>query len=353
LLVYWTVVFWGYSSRSERVVLAAAWLLLGVVPEIVSLQRRHMAVTLSSPMRVMENLALSRLEGSTLTDLGELRTRLPDSIAVKQLLADIHQRFGQREFARALYLDVIDAEPDNAEAMINLGAFYYHVGDYASAIQHFQRASGKDALAAVANFNLGQAYSASYLFTQSEQALRAAQQLDPAGVSRWIDRTATERIITVDGGIRRRQEIDRQLRVAWNPAERPPSLVARFATSGSMRLALFAAALAVGLEALGRRRGFYASPQTAPSPRSADAGSRPVSLAAVLIPGVDTVRSADGYRTVAALLLPVALLTLPLVTLLGYRVPWGYDPGSFLAWGVAGFGLLAYLSRRVIRGLRA
>ena len=57
---------------------------------------------------------------------------------------------GQWEIARSLYLDVLDAETDNASAELNLGAFYFRVAEYASAIQLFQRASSNEAVAAAA-----------------------------------------------------------------------------------------------------------------------------------------------------------------------------------------------------------
>ena len=65
--------------------------------------------------------------------------------------------------------------------MLNLGAFYFHVADYASAIQLFQRASANEAVSAAAYFNLSQSYSASMLFQQSEVALRTASGLDQDG----------------------------------------------------------------------------------------------------------------------------------------------------------------------------
>jgi hypothetical protein len=49
---------------------------------------------------------------------------------------------------------------------------------------------------------------------------------------------------------------------------------------------------------------------------------------------------------------PTALLLLPLAGGLGYRLPWGYDPGSFLVWIVSIFGLLLYFGLRLRWELR-
>lgn len=71
-----------------------------------------------------------------------------------------------------------------------------------------------------------------------------------------------------------------------------------------------------------------------------------------LVPGAEAARDQRGDKAFLAMLLPVALLTLPWVTVLGYRIPWGYEPGGFLIWAVAGLGLLIYTTRQVMRGLR-
>ena len=53
LLLYWSVLLWGYSSPSERGVLVALWLLLGFTPLLVGEQRRRVAVALSPPAQAM------------------------------------------------------------------------------------------------------------------------------------------------------------------------------------------------------------------------------------------------------------------------------------------------------------
>jgi tetratricopeptide (TPR) repeat protein len=349
LLVWWSIVLWAYASRSEKAVLVAVWLLLGLAPEAVTEQRRRMALVMSSPVRVMENLALSRVEGSTLRDLGNLRLALPDSTAVKHLLADVHQRIGQWEFARALYLDVIDAEPANAKAMVNLGAFYFRVGDYGSAIQLFQRASVGDEAAAAAYFNLSQAYSASYLFDEAEQALRTARQIGEEEVSAWVSRSDKERVVLVPGGFDRLGEIERELEASRNPGEAAP-LSVRLLDSGSIWVALVAAILALTLDVVARVR--KVGPH-APRFSGVSGESEARGLASVLVPGVAAVAERRGERAVLEIVPPVALLTLPLVLVVGYRIPWGYEPGGALVWTAVGLGLASYVAARVVKGLRA
>jgi tetratricopeptide (TPR) repeat protein len=282
-----------------------------------------------------------------LTDLGGLRLVLPESVAVKHLLGDVHQQLGQWEFARSSYLEVIDAEPGNAAAMNDLGAFYFRVGDHASAIQLFQRASGDDTVAAAAFFNLSQAYSAGYHFDESSQMLALARRADESAVSGWLQLSEAARVVTVFGGLERVDEVRAELLEVWHPSEARQSLGAALLGAMSFRLAIIVIVLAMVLERLGRGWGFYRKRPDAP----AKAREPDDSLRRILVPGMAAAIDGHGERAFGELLLPVALLTLPLVGMIGYRIPWGYDPGGLVVWAISGFGMLAYLSRRVIRGL--
>jgi hypothetical protein len=116
----------------------------------------------------------------------------------------------------------------------------------------------------------------------------------------------------------------------------------------SFRLSILMIVLALVLERLGRGRGFYRKRvEPATEPDEPDD-----SLRRILVPGMAAAIDGQGVRAFAELLLPVALLTLPLVGVLGYRIPWGYAPGGLVVWAISGLGMLAYLSRRVIKGLR-
>jgi tetratricopeptide (TPR) repeat protein len=349
LLAFWSILLWGYGSRSERAVLVAIWLAMGVVPSLVSYQRQQVEVHLSPSVRAIESLSLDRLEGSMLTDLGALRLMLPDSAAVEHLLADVHLQLGQWEFARSLYLDVVDEEPDNAAAELNLGAFYFRVGDHASAIQHFQRASANEEVAAAAFFNLSQTYSAAYMFDQSEQILGQARQADEAAVSGWLRSSDSAQVVTVEGGLDRVEEIHRELRAVWSPADEAVPLATRIYRAWSVRLSFVVLVLALVAERIGRRIGFFHR-----KVGGSEVEEEPLnSLRRVLVPGMAAALDGRGGGAFAELLLPVALLTLPLVGTLGYRIPWGYEPGDFVIWGIAGLGTLLYVSARVVRGLQS
>jgi tetratricopeptide (TPR) repeat protein len=344
LPLYWSVLLWGYATASERAVLVALWLLLGVSPLLLDLQRRNLAVALSPPARAMQALQEQRLYGSLFSDLGVLRSLLPESVAVKHLLADVHRSLEQWELARALYRQVLEAEPENATALLDLGVYFFNKEEFSGAIQSFQKAAAADPANAAAPYNLSQAYSGSYMFDEQKAALARAQEIDPNLVNTWM--AQQQRVVAISGGMARIPEIRRELLASWGGQEtRSDRLeLLRRGLSLLVALSLVLAALAVHLA---RRPFGYTEGSTEIFPPGAiDRWGR------VLLPGVASTEVGEGGKAFLALLLPTSLLMLPLFGRLGVPIPWRYDPGSFLSWVVTILGLALYYGVRLRRELR-
>jgi tetratricopeptide (TPR) repeat protein len=346
LTLYWSVLLWGYASASERAVLIALWLLVGVAPLLLVEQQRRVAVTLSPPARALQGLEQHRLYGGLFADLGALRSVLPESPAVKHLLADVHRSLDQWELARSLYRQVLEKEPGNTAALINLGAYYFLKGDFGSAIEYFQKAATADPQSAAAQFDLSQSFYESYLFDEAKAAQARAKAIDTAKVDQWIKHSDQQRIVTSNGGLARIPEIRRELMASRRGPGEGSSRLELFRRSLSVLLAAGLLLLAVTLHLARRPFGYGEVPPTAWSGGRLDRWRR------VLLPGLSSAESGEGARSFLALLIPVGLLTLPLFGVLGYRIPWGYDPGNLSSWIVAILGLLLYLGARLRWELR-
>ena len=341
LLLLWSLLLWGYASSSERAVLVGLWLLLGSGPLLLAAQERSVAVRLSPPVKALESLRQRRLYGGLFADLGLLRSSLPDSPAVKLLLADVHRLLGQWELARGLYGDVLAVQPQNASALLDLGVYAYNRGDTGSAIQYFQQAAAADKRhAAPAFYDLSQAYTEGYLFDDARDALSRAKVIDAERVDRWLSNAEQVRVVTAGGGLALISDIEGSL----------------LGQAGGLDLVRHGAALAVAVGVillavalhLARRRYGYSEAQFQwrLGHRGLDTWRR------VLVPGLVSAEAGDGARAFLALLAPVALLTLPRFERLGYRIPWGYDPGNAVSWALAVAGLLLYLGARLRWELR-
>ena len=345
LVLYWSLLLWGYGSASERAVLVGLWLLLGASPLVIDLQRRSVAVELSPPAQAMQSLEERRLYGSLFSDLGVLRSVLPESVAVKHLLADVHRSLNQWELARALYRQVLEKEPDNTAALINLGVYAFLKGDFNGAIQSFQKAASIDPRSAAAQYDLSQAYSSSYMFDEQKAAFAKAQEIDAARVGVWMNNPA-QRVVPVSGGLARIPEIRRGLLASWHGGEDrnagSPLLRRGLSLFVSLSLILVAAALHLA------RRPFGYTERTGEVVLEG-AFDR---WARVFLPGLAAAEIGEGGRSFLAILFVTGLLMLPLFGKIGAHVPWRYDPGNFASGVVAILGLALYLGLRLRQELR-
>ena len=337
LTLFWSLLLWAYSSGSERLVLVGLWLLVGAAPLLVTEQRRQVAVTLSPPVHAMESLEQHRLYGGLFTDLGALRALLPESAAVKHLLGDVHRSLNQWEVARSLYRQVLEKEPENTSALMNLGAYYFLKGDFASAIQHFQKVATVDPQNAAAQFNLSQAYSESYLFDERNRALAQAREIDDARVDFWMRNLSQQRVVTLNGGMARIPEIRRQLLDAWRSEEGKDERLALFRRGLPLLVSALLILVAVALHFARRTE----RPEPVRERRTLSRWGR------ALLPGFRSAEQGEGMKSYAALLLPLGLLMLPFFQGVGYRIPWGYDPGNVTSWIVAISGLVLWFVARL------
>ena len=339
LVVYWAILLWGHGARLERWVLACFLLLLGVAPLLVNEERKRLGVSLSTPALAIEDVRAGRLGGTLFADLGVLRAILPDSPPVRQLLADVHVMLGQWPMARDLYLQVLDAEPDNSTAWVDAGVCYFHLGDFERAIELFRQAADVDWGNAAAHFNLSQTYSELLRFDESARSLSVAQRLAPQQVGRWIREASESRVIPARGGLERNAEIRGQIAAAWRSGEVSPSWYL------SLPPAVLFVAIAMVLHLLvpaGR-----ISAQVKP-----DQGPGLNRWARTVLPGYVEAGASRRGGALLALLVPCALLALPLVVRSGFRLPWLLVPASHLSWWVTGVGLLLWALVRFVRQRR-
>ena len=342
LILTWTVVLWGYGSRSERAAFALVWLVLGLAPAGAASLQRRLALAQSPPMRAIDQFEAGELAGSLFSDLQVLRGALPEDPAVAELLADVHRTLGQWDIARSYYRQVLAQEGDVAASLLNLGADAFRKGDFASANAYFQRATGSGPFAAAAWYNLSQSYSETYQFEESRQALARARELDGTLVDAWMQMPNPDRVLTFNGGLARRRDIERRLEAAWTGAggaERPPGGPWR---RHSAALAAAAAALAaLVLHQIRRGYGYSDSPAWLPGRNRATAR-----WVRALVPAFGHAEEGEGLAAAGNLMLLVAIATLPALGGLGGDFA-DAAPVRTLTVAVSALAALLYVAMRV------
>jgi tetratricopeptide (TPR) repeat protein len=342
LLLYWSALLWGYANRSERVVIAAIWLVTATGPWLATQALERIAIELSPPMRAVSHFAEGRLYGGLFADLDVLRTAIGERPAGRELLGDVHRTLGQWEESRQLYRQVLEVEPRNAEVLINLGAYAFRKSDFAAANEYFQRAAASASSSprvAAALYNLSLSYSETYQFEESRSALAQARQTDSTRVDHWVKVPNVDRALTFDGGIGRIEEVERELDAARgaNPFVAGTS---RFGGFGWNVLALgVVAAFAAGLTLYRGGRGY----------------SEPVSWLPwrtgliskwlrVFFPALSQAELGEGARAMGSLLGLTMIVLAPRLFTLGIDVPILGGLGSRVPWFLALAGLAAYIA---------
>ncbi len=346
LFLYWSALLWAQGARAERAVLVLLWVAVAATPGLVNELRRLVAVRLSPMVRAVEDARDGRLQGELFDDLARLHGVLPGSPAVRQLLADQHRRVGQCELARPLYLQVLEAEPRNVAARLDLGICAFLRGELDQAIDEFRAAAALAPLAAAPPFNLSLAYSVRNSFAQSGSSLARAQELDPTRVANWIRRPGPVHAAAMEGGFARGAEIRRELLRSW-------VLEDEDAEQAGPRQGLLGVPAVLGcflLAVLLRRLLPPRPPRPEPPARL---GRRGEIARRVLLPGLSEVWAGKTVAGFLALLGLVALALLLRLGVLGFPVPWGYHPPGGLLAALAGFGLAAFFLLRWRRAARA
>ncbi len=351
LAIYWSVLLWGYGSQSEKTVFMILWLSLGMTPLALSTQQRAVQLTLAPPTRAIDQLTAGRLHGSLFSDLGVLRTLMPDHAVTREMVADLHRRFGQWEHARSMYTAMLDeskvAGPEAAPALNNLGVYHHRKGDWGTAVNYFREATQQDPEMAEAFFNLAQAFSQLYKFSDSNVAMASAKELDRARVTSW-EREETkveDSAVGVDGGIRRAPQLRQDLQSSWSRDDESATAVVLWRRHFSLSVVAGIMLLAVTLHLVRNQLGYRS---TLLEPRAL-LPSKMDRWACALIPGLKSARAEHGVRALVALLTPVALLVIALPVGWGYRVPLAVDPGSGLPLTIGLMGLVAIYLVRIRR----
>lgn len=340
LLVYWSILLWGYGQGSQRAILIVLWIVLGTAPIVVNAQRERVRVALAPTVLSIESLASERLQGSLFTDLAALRAALPDSSAVSHLIADLHCRLGEWDSSRALYEQLLEDEPENGSALLNLGVCYLHQGDQAQAMMRFQKAANTVEAGAAARFNMSQVLSELYRFREAERELRIAQRVAPRQVGEWLRQVADQRVIILDGGLGRTDEIREELVSSWR-GEESDGRSSAWPSFLSLPVAIAFLVLAFGLYFIVRR-------SDRPEFRSAEQVAPKGSWRSTLLVGFSELENGRPLKGFALILVLVLILSLPWAARLGYRLPWVYGPGGSGAAIAASVGLGMFVLVRLI-----
>lgn len=327
LALYWSVLLWGYASWSQRGVLMLTGLAIGLSPAAIALHQQQAQGAILLPTRALENLGERRLYGALFLDLEVMKSLLPESPVVTEVIADLHRDMQQWEHARLVYQQISEANPDSPEvasAFNNIGVFYFRRGDFGVAVNFFTDAVRADSSFTEAYYNLSQAYYKDIKFAEGHEAMAEAKKLDPVRVARWEDLEIGLKggVVATNGGLLKARGIRRALEVGVSESSLSQLMAPVLKALG---LILAAGLLGAGLHVARLRKGYPSSKFTG---RSRLAGNR---WLRALVPGWASTRYGQGVAAFLAVFFFSILLVVPLLPGNTYRASLGADVGPNLA----------------------
>ena len=101
------------------------------------------------------------------------------TVALWKMMARLYADSGKHAKAEALYLQVLEASPDDHDAHFKLGVLYHRQGDHPMALSHYREAADIRPENPLYHLNLGNIYATIGLFKEAEAAFMETLRLQP------------------------------------------------------------------------------------------------------------------------------------------------------------------------------
>ncbi len=227
----WLVLYWGallltYTVGSERAVLAAGLVGLGLLIPVLSAVSRENVVQRSPLWVAAVDLEERREDASAEDGLRQASGVFSEDRDVWFLLGMYAERSGDSERAIVSYDRAIQADARDYRPFLNRGNVHFQDGDYLQAIRDYDAAAERAPKAAEIPYNISLARGEAYDFEGQSVAITRARALSASSVVAWTERPSVARVVSAGYPLwRARQRIEqwnRQSKGRRLPGHAPP-----------------------------------------------------------------------------------------------------------------------------------
>lgn len=203
-LLYWIAILFRFMRRGERAVAVAMLLATAIAVPAFRVSVALYGMTTDPAVRTTLESASGAYSPDRLVKLKELAEAHPQDPVYTFLLAGLYKDGRYFEEAYRQYRRVLEIDPTNYQAEINIGNIYHRLGQYTEAIAAYRRAVDLRPESVLAHYNMYLSQSESFKFKEAEDSLRRAQELDPELARSLLSRDSTtdQRASVVDADIR-------------------------------------------------------------------------------------------------------------------------------------------------------
>jgi tetratricopeptide (TPR) repeat protein len=196
IVAYWGALFFTYLRGAEKLVAAAALLLVAAGGPAGRALAYTFGTAADARVQAMIAAAAPGYDPRNEEAIRRLQADQPDEALYPFLLALACEESRRPDEAMELYRRVLQIDPGHARALVNVGNLHFARQDFAVAQSYYRRAVEADPGLALAFYNSHLAYLEAFRLEAADEAIRQARRLDEALVTRLLDRG-------VEGGARR------------------------------------------------------------------------------------------------------------------------------------------------------
>ncbi len=194
LIFYWFVIFFGYASVIERVMIGVVAILLAMLPVALDAAANWTA-GVDSPV-IMSAIASEEqsYQPEALRRMQDLLSAIPDNADLHLLTGNLQLQEGNEAQANIHYRRSAELK-ESAGAHVNIGNLHFLDNDFPAAITEYEKAQQLDSRMAIAYYNHSVASGELYRFDEQGQQLEQAKKIDRPGIERILSNPPTQKIV--------------------------------------------------------------------------------------------------------------------------------------------------------------
>lgn len=182
LLLFWLMLGFRYMRFPEKIVAAMVFLMIGLSPLGVRLVLDRFEASSDPETRIVVSAMQEGYNPETVRHLKQVVSSRPEDPELHFLLGTLYAKGDLQDDAYAMFQRVLELQPGNARAMVNVGNIYFRLGEYGQAVTRYKEALAVQPKTLSALWNLYLSQSELLHFAEAEASLQTARDLDGARV---------------------------------------------------------------------------------------------------------------------------------------------------------------------------
>ena len=186
LILYWLALCFRYMRVPEKTVAAGVFLMIGLSPLGVWAVLDRVQASTDPELRVVVSAMQAGYNPETLRQLKDVVAAHDEHAELHLLLGTAYSKGDLLGEAFDEYQKVLDKNPANSSALVDIGNVYFRLGEWAQAANNYKKAAQIQPDLVAASWNLHLAQTELLHFAEADESLAQARDLDPGMTGRML-----------------------------------------------------------------------------------------------------------------------------------------------------------------------